>query len=262
MKHYSPLLITIGILLLLLAGCDYPQAGFYSLVGRDAAGKAVLRLPFAVEEEVDDTEMTTGYKLLLPAPMNAGTPCVVEVRVENGTDYTRRSWDCTIAAKDTHAGDVHIDLMHAEERMSLVGAYRADAFSPVVQLAAELLPSAAGDSNVIKFIAELPKVPGGEAIEQWELVSIEKTAFEQAIGGPLAKAKRSAATTPEKAFLDAALLAEQLLLAQQTVIAQGGSGAPALPEKPAKPAAKAKPKPSGKRTQPPTLGGRGGSRPR
>ncbi len=51
-----------------------------------------------------DTEMTTGYKLLLPAPMKDGTPCVVEVQVHNGTDFTRRSWDCAISATDTLPG--------------------------------------------------------------------------------------------------------------------------------------------------------------
>jgi len=261
MHRCLPMLIAIGVMLSLLAGCDYPQAGFYSLVGRDADGKTVMRLPFAVEEEVDDTEMTTGYKLLLPAPLKEGTPCVVEVQVQNGTDFTRRSWNCAIAAADTRAGDVHIDLTHADERMSFVGAYRPNAFSPVVQLAAELFPGATGDSNRITFITDLPKVTGGEAITQWELVSIEKAAFEQAIGGPLAKAKRNAAATPEKGFLEAALLAEQVLL-EQTVLAQAKADAASPPAKPVKPGAKAKPKPAAKRAQPPTLGGRSGNRPR
>jgi hypothetical protein len=260
MNRYLPLLIAVGIMLSLLAGCDYPQAGFFSLVGKDAAGKTVLRLPFAVEEEVDDTEMTTGYKLLLPAPPQDGTPCVVEVQVQNGTDFTRRSWNCAIAAADTRAGDVHIDLTHADERMSFIGAYRRDAFSPVVQLAAELFTSASGESNRLTFSTELPKVPGAEAVVQWDLVSIEKNAFEQAIGAPLAKAKRNPAAKVEQGFLDAALLAEVMVLQQQTALAQ--ASAAAQPAKPLKPAAKAKPKPGGKNTQPPTLGGRSGNRPR
>ncbi len=261
MRHYLPLLLAVLALApALLAGCDYPQAGFYSLVGRDAAGKAVLRLPFAVEELVDDTEMTTGFMLLLPAPPSGDVSQVVEVPVQNGTDFTARSWQCVLADADTNAGDVHVVLTHAAERLSFDGAYRTDAFSPISRLTAVLLPADKNLVSKLDFQTGLPHVPTADAVVSWELAAIEKKAFEQAIGGALAKAKRLGATAVDEAFLDAALLAEQVALEQT---AQGADSARQdSASKAGKTAKRPKLKPGAKQNPPPNLGGRGGSRPR
>jgi hypothetical protein len=242
--------------LLLCAGCDYPQAGYYALIGHGADGKAVLRLPFGVEELVDDTEMTTGYMLLLPAPPENGSPCVIEAPVENGTDFTRRSWLCALAQVDTRLCDLHLELIHADEQLTFSGAYRAASFDPVSRIAAALAPGSAAGANRIEFRTNQPQFDNVEEIASWELVPLELKSFEQAIGGKLAQAKRLKATMPDQAFLDAALLAEQVPLEDHTVTGSAKPGtSPAQPKKPAKP------KPADKKKVPPTLGGRGSQRP-
>lgn len=262
MQRYLPILLAVlALAAMTLAGCDYPQAGYYSLIGRDAAGKAALRLPFAVEELVDDTEMTTGFVLLLPAPLHDGQPQVVEVPVENGTDFTVRSWICAIAGADSRAGDLHVTLIHAAERLSLSGAHRPDEFSPVSRLAAVLLPATTAKVNPVEFQSNLPRVPGGENVVTWELAEIDLKTFEQAIGGALAKAKRLKATALDEAFLAAALLAEQVSLEQTVAQADGGAAQDGAAGTGA-PAKRPKLKPGAKQNPPPNLGGRGGSRPR
>jgi hypothetical protein len=238
----------------LLAACDYPQAGFYNLVARDDRGAVVAQFPFAVEELTDDTAMTTGYRVLLPAAPAGGKPRAVEVPVANGTDLTRRDWLCAVADADSHAGDLHIDLAHAGERLAFVGAYRPDAFAAVSRIAAVIFSSAAAASTRVEFVGALPGVPRAKGAVQWELDTLSREAFEKALGGALAQAQREPAAAVAPAFLDAARVAESVPLEQAEL-------APTQP-KPAPAKAQAKPKPGGKNKQPPTLGGRSGRRPR
>lgn len=255
MKYNCLWLGLTAVLLAFAAGCDYPQAGAYALIGKDADGQAVARLPFYVEELVDDTEMTTGYVVLLPAPLNDGVPQVVAVPVQNGTDFTRRSWLCAMAMADTRAGDLHVELIHADEQLRFSGAYRMADFSPVSRIAAALVPGAAG-SNRIEFTTSLPQLTGKDEIVSWELVPLEQSSFEQAIGGRLEQAARLEASATDPGFLEAALLAEQVEL-EESAQTQASNA-----EVQVAPAPKLKLKPGKKSKVPPTMGNRGAKRPR
>jgi len=106
--------------MLLAAGsCDYPEQGFYELSAVDGYGLPVASWPLMIEELTDDTHMTVGFNLLLPVEGE-----LLELPLVNGEDLTRRYWTLTLCHSDLGAGDLDLELTHADERLSFTGAYR------------------------------------------------------------------------------------------------------------------------------------------
>jgi hypothetical protein len=119
----------------LLASCDYPEQGYYELVGLDASLTVVQRVPLQVEELVDDTEMTYGFNILL-----AGEGELIEVPMVNGADKSRRYWSVAVGQGDTGLGDLVFELEHRAERLSLKGGYRSVEGEPAYAFAAFAAP--------------------------------------------------------------------------------------------------------------------------
>lgn len=181
MKH-PRLYITLALaaaLLWLAPGCDYPEQGYYQLTGLDARLNIAWRMPFMVEELVDDTHMTYGFNVLLPAD-----GALVEVPLENGEELTRRYWLLALADADTLAGDLQLELAHSAERLSFTGGYRAVGTGPADALAGFAAPEeVAGRTRLIPN-GEWP--PLHETLAQvayLELRTITRTEFINAAGG-------------------------------------------------------------------------------
>ncbi|MDQ3023150.1 MAG: hypothetical protein M3R04_02000, partial [bacterium] len=115
MKHTLILLLALSI----LAGCDYPEAGFYEITVADK-GKQIAGFPFMIEELTDDTDLTIGFNLLLP---RGGE--LVLVPLKNSMDLSRRGWDIRIGSGDSGGyGDLQLALMHSNDQLSFSGVQR------------------------------------------------------------------------------------------------------------------------------------------
>ncbi len=187
------------LLAALLCGCDYPEQGFYELVGVNAQGDAVIAHPFMVEEIVDDTELTIGFRVLLPGP-EKGT--LAEAELSNSTDLSRRGWHLSLADSDTRAGDLDIDLDHidldtGDGRLEFSGLYRAGTKATPANIGGFAAPSSAdGISRLISKL-DLPKMPKGyPRVDRFELRPISQELFEQRIGAKLSAARRLSALKP------------------------------------------------------------------
>ncbi len=129
-------LIALALVLAgLLAACDYPEQGYFELVALDASLTVVGRVPLAVEELVDDTEMTYGFNVLL-----VGDGELIEVPLVNGEDKSRRYWSVSVGQGATGLGDLVFELEHRAERLSLKGGYRSAAGEPAYEFAAYAAP--------------------------------------------------------------------------------------------------------------------------
>ncbi|MCC7479491.1 hypothetical protein IT575_13685 [bacterium] len=186
-------------LLMLLGGCDYPEQGFYELVGVNDRGDAVIAHPFMVEEIVDDTELTIGFRVLLPGSERGS---LAEAELTNSTDLSRRGWHLALANGDTRAGDIdididHIDLDTGDGRLEFSGLYRSSEKNAPVSIGGFAAPSSAeGISRVIARL-DLPKMPKGyPRVDRYELRPISQASFEQRIGAALKDARRMSALKP------------------------------------------------------------------
>lgn len=222
----------LAALALLPSGCGYPEAGFYELVlyapEADAsastdgsAGPAVqARLPFMVEELTDDTDLTTGFVLLLP---RAGQ--LVRVPLQNRADTSRRGWSLAVAEADSGAGDLELSLEHYGEKLNLSGRYRALPGAPV-----QGFEGAMPEEGLLLLAAPVTAQLAGapRLCAMAEVLPLKQSEFEARLGGKVKTAKRVEAARLEP-----------------------------LPE-PAPPAAAPKPKESPPR-RPRPMGGRSGS---
>jgi hypothetical protein len=191
--RYLSVLVLACAALLGLAGCDYPEAGFFELVAVDG-GKQVGSFPFMVEELTDDTDLTIGFNILLPRNGE-----LVLVPLENGTDLSRRNWLLRLADRDTGAGDVQLQFIHESEEMRFTGAYRqrgatqSESFSgkDIVDVMGKVVIPASGDAR-LAFETRLPeRMLGGKANSaRWELRPLSQSAFEKILGGKLDSAPR------------------------------------------------------------------------
>ena len=248
----TPLAIVAA--LLLAVSCDYPEAGFYTLAAVDAYGKTLASYPFSVEELVDDTEMTTGFVLVLPGA--AGTPGahLILVPLVNGPTLEHRTWSLALAAADSTAGDLLLDIMHENDILSFTGGYRSEAKAAVELFGGRLEPDEAGGPDRLAFVAQPRTVPGGEAAVGWEIRTITQKEFEKALGKTYKQAKRVDGQVPEQDFLAA------------VAAVKGGTGTESEDSGVAEsnPGAAARPAPSKRESseKPPKSPGRYGQRPR
>jgi hypothetical protein len=203
------LIVSLSVILTaaLCSACDYPEAGYYALAGLDASGAELVRAPFAVEELVDDTEMTTGFQVLLPRPKGAKGPELVVVPLANGTDFSRRSWDLGLRAEDSGGCDLLLELMHKSDALSFSGACRLAEEGGIALLAGQIVKDEAGAASQLEFSTGVPALPGKE-IARWELRAITLKDFERALGGSIKKAHRVTGKGAAKEFREAAAAAK------------------------------------------------------
>ncbi|MCH7472447.1 hypothetical protein IIA79_05790 [bacterium] len=185
-----------GLAVLLLAACDYPEMGYYRLVGYNAEGDAVASHPFMVEEITDDTFMTVGFTVLLPHERG-----LIEVPLENVHDFTRRAWRFTLADTDSNAGDLDIEIVHSGERLSFIGAYRPNPSSVIYSLGGFIEPGAdenssdAQDTGHIVFNGDMPPLQEDyQQIARFEVQRISGEEFETILGALVSEAPRVSAT--------------------------------------------------------------------
>lgn len=202
------------LIMLLLSTCDYPEQGFYELSAVDGYGLPVASWPLMVEELTDDTHMTVAFNLLLPVEGE-----LLELPLVNGEDLTRRYWTLTLCHADLGAGDLDLELTHADERLSFTGAYRvpplagAEPEHPAMattDLPEEdrderpgygfggYLPEAASNDTEIIVNGVLPPLPDELAgAVGFELRPITREQFEQALGTSVDGALRRLASWRE-----------------------------------------------------------------
>jgi hypothetical protein len=261
-SHWLRLALAAGAmvgLVPLASACDYPETGFYALAGLDEEAQQVVAFPFMVEEITDDTQMTIGYRLLLPGKGPAHSGELIEVPVTNGKDLTRRTWEAVIAAADSGLGDLKAGLEHEEERLTFTGTCRTDPDGVAYRLRAVLFPGPLPKSSRVEFTTTVPALPDGTFPAQWVITSETQRDFEKVLGVPVAKAKRIKATAPEPSFSEASE-------SPQDAPAHPAAGAPSeagsqdsgKQDNAGAGAKKKKEKPKA----PPNLGGRTGTRPR
>jgi hypothetical protein len=180
----------------MLAGCDYPEAGFYEITAVDK-GKTVGAFPFMIEELTDDTDLTIGFNIMLPRRGE-----LVAVKMENGRDFSKRSWDVRLGQGDSGYGDLQLELVHAADTLSFNGARRdpeagqSEMFrgQDIMEFAGKVVTNAGDPAHPaeITFDGVLPgTLLSGRANEaKWTLRRISQAAFEKALGAKVAEATR------------------------------------------------------------------------
>jgi len=195
----TPLLILLLAVLAAcagLSGCDYPEAGFYEIAAVDN-GKTLGSFPFMIEELTDDTDLTTGFNILLPRDGQ-----LVVVNMKNGTDFSKRSWEIRIGQGDSGVGDVQMELTHANDILSFDGARRdpdagqSDKFrgKDIMEFAGKMIPDEVDSERpaTLSFDNVLPgTLLGGRANDaKWVLRNISQAQFEKLLGAKVADAPR------------------------------------------------------------------------
>jgi hypothetical protein len=191
-----PLTILLSLLAAsLLAGCDYPEAGFYEIAVVDK-GKTIGSFPFMIEELTDDTDLTIGFNIMLPRRGE-----LVIVKMENGRDFSKRSWDVRMGQGDSGYGDLQLELVHASDTLSFNGARRdpsagqSEMFrgQDIMEFAGKVVTAADNDQPAaITFDGMLPgSLLQGRANEaKWSFRRISQAAFEKALGAKVTEAPR------------------------------------------------------------------------
>ena len=188
MRHLTAAVLACASILWLTA-CDYPEQGFFALVGVDGEGERAAYLPFMVDELTDDSHMTIGFTVYLPKYGE-----LVELPLQNGEDLSRRYWLLEIADADSGAGNVSIELEHSEERLMLSGLYQSAAGEPVQRIAGFMVP-VVGDVSQLVFSSEKPDVPRALSdVLFFEIHPVERGEFEEFLGTTVEKARRVAAS--------------------------------------------------------------------
>jgi hypothetical protein len=203
------------LLAVLLAGCNYPEQGYYELVALDEYGNELLAWPFAIEELVDDSEMTYGFMLVLPSGEG-----LWEYRLEDVASMHYRGWTVELPDSITGFGDVDLGLYHANETMTIIGAYReselqlaaaAQKRKPLIWLfRAEAEPDFDTMSAKLHFSSTLPPVSGAAEAAQYMLRSVDKARFAAALSVPLEEAERRAGIVREPLPVEDAVNAHQV----------------------------------------------------
>jgi hypothetical protein len=190
--------ITAAMLVLcaaaLLAGCDYPEAGFFEIAVADQ-GKQIGSFTFMVEELTDDTDLTIGFNVLLPRNGE-----LVLVPMKNSEDLSRRGWDMRIANSDSGAGDLQLELTHANEKLSFTGTRRDPGAGQSAMFRGTDLNDFSGsvessdDDGPAKLVFDglLPAslLNGKASTGRWEIRRISQAQFEKALGRKIADASR------------------------------------------------------------------------
>ena len=171
-------------LVLLLCGCEYPQAGYYALVGVNHTGERVASWPFMIEELTDDSTMTTGFMLLLP---RAGA--LIEVPISNNQDTSQRSWNFEIDTEDSTAGSLEISFSHYHGVLQFAGRYQATPFLEPWPIAGKIATDPR--SAWLDFNGGLPYLAGAlSAVYSFELEPISQASFEETLGCKVVDALR------------------------------------------------------------------------
>jgi hypothetical protein len=177
------------VLLGLLAGCDYPEQGFFLLTGMDADGQAVSKTVFEIVELVDDTDLTYGFTVHLYDP---ATKRVVDLPFENAPDLTRRGWLFSVSDVDFGHGDLALDFTH-DEQLSFVGVWRGSRPRPW-PLAGKVATGEEEGPSDIEF--DLP-IPDGQPAVMWKAVKLSESAAAKLLGAKPKSFKHIKGTAPD-----------------------------------------------------------------
>ncbi len=170
----------------IISGCDYPQAGYYALVGLNHTGEQATFHPFLVEEITDDSDMTTGFVLFLPKDQT-----LVEVPIINDQDTSKRSWNFGIATVDTQAGSLDFSFAHFNSKLHFLGEYQA--LTTLEPWPVSGIVNSDKRSSWLEFSGGLPYLHESLAdVFSLELVQISQNEFETALGCPAGDAMRAA----------------------------------------------------------------------
>ena len=188
------------VLCCLAASCEYPEEGYYQLDLLDSEGEVFGIFPFYVQELVDDTHLTYGFAMLVP---QAGLGKLVEVEIRNGEDLSRRYWLTGMTDIDSHAGDIALELTHAQERLSFKGAYRPWPTGSTFSLGGYILPGSPSGTVVVN--GPVPPVPFDvHTASRIEIRRIDKADFEDFLGSSVEEAERVKAQSAPVLLPDAA----------------------------------------------------------
>jgi hypothetical protein len=185
--------------MLMLISCDYPEQGFFQLVAFDGYGEPALTLPYAVEELVDDTGMTTGFRVLLPIEGE-----LLELPLDDASDMERRAWSLWLTDRDYGLGDLDLTLSHAADRLGFTGAYGPPAVDtpeqmipapPVVRAFGGYVVSRLdGAESDLIFGGNPPEIPYAPGAMSWRVERITREVFEELLGCSTESAVRRLST--------------------------------------------------------------------
>ena len=153
MRAFAYTLILLG-LLAGLCSCDYPEQGYFELVGLDADGKLCGSQLFIVEEYVDDTEMTTGFGVLLPS---LDGKSLVSIPMTATEGFESRGWQLHTNARQIGQGDLDLEITHINERIKLEGSLLVSGQDQPDEFHATLRD--AEDGTNIMFVGNSPLLP-------------------------------------------------------------------------------------------------------
>ena len=177
----------------LVASCDYPEAGLYSLTGYDAAGNAVIHHPFEIEDLVDDTGLTYGFALHLYDP---DKKTVLDIPIDNSPDLTQRGWLLSISDQDYGHGDLALDLTHVDH-ISFVGAWREHSGARPYPLAGNVASTDDPQPSAVDLGSTEPQFAGTERhAVRFEVDTLSEKQFGALLGGPKKTFKHVKGTKP------------------------------------------------------------------
>jgi hypothetical protein len=142
------------ILLCGLCSCEYPEQGYYELVGLDADGRVQGSQMFIVEEYVDDTEMTTGFGVLLPA---LDGKSLVSIPLAATEGFESRGWELHTNVRQTGQGNLDLVITHIAERIKLQGSLQVAGQDSADEFHATLRDADSGTN--IMFVGNAPRLP-------------------------------------------------------------------------------------------------------
>ncbi|MCB1186413.1 hypothetical protein KDL29_04520 [bacterium] len=198
-------ILSTAILMLLcgLCSCEYPEQGYFELAGLDEDGKLVGSQLFIVEEYVDDSEMTTGFGLLLP---HVDGRHLVSVPMDPTDGFESRGWIVHTNAKQTGHGNLFLQMTHIGERLKLEGSLHIAGQESPEDFHASLRSEDRITS--ILFVGGPPALPPEfNGAVDWQLRWLDEASFEARTGltidspkvplEPLGKAEMAATAAAE-----------------------------------------------------------------
>jgi len=173
-------MLTIAVLALLggLCSCEYPEMGHYELVGLDEDGRLLGRQLFIVEEYVDDSEMTTGFGLLLP---HVDGEHLVRIPMEPTEGFEARGWVVRTNAKQTGHGNLLLEMTHIGERLKMEGRLAIAGRDSAEEFHASIR-SEEGLTSLL-FVGAPPALPEAfRGAVDWQLRRLSAESFEALCG--------------------------------------------------------------------------------
>ncbi|MCB1216676.1 hypothetical protein KDL44_04750 [bacterium] len=173
-------LLSIATLLLLggLCSCEYPEQGYFELAGLDGDGRLVASQLFIVEEYVDDSEMTTGFGLLLP---HVDGRQLVSIPMDPTEGFEARGWIVRTNARQTGHGNLLLEMTHIAERLKLQGSLHVAGRESAEEFHATLRSDE--DATAILFVGGAPPLPEAfRGAVNWELRRLDEDVFEARTG--------------------------------------------------------------------------------